>query len=105
MLDLLLHNAHLIWRGLSVTLEASAWVIAAASVGGLFAGLALHGLEIYGVKADSAAGDKLVPELRLSFNCINVIGQHVGQPMQTAPAELPPCPGARQAAFPEQIIP
>jgi polar amino acid transport system permease protein len=41
MLDLLVQNTHLIWRGLSVTLETSAWVIAAASVSGLFTGLAL----------------------------------------------------------------
>ena len=27
MLDLLLNNAHLVWRGLSVTIEASALVI------------------------------------------------------------------------------
>jgi len=41
MLDLLIQNSHLIWRGLSVTLETSAWVIVAASIGGLFTGLAL----------------------------------------------------------------
>ncbi|MEE4601982.1 MAG: amino acid ABC transporter permease [Desulfobacteraceae bacterium] len=41
MLDLLLQNSHLIWRGLSVTLETSAWVIVAASIGGLFTGIML----------------------------------------------------------------
>jgi His/Glu/Gln/Arg/opine family amino acid ABC transporter permease subunit len=41
MLDLLLNNAPLVWRGLSVTLEASALVIAAGTLGGLFGGLAL----------------------------------------------------------------
>ena len=41
MLDLVLNNAHLVWRGLSVTLEASALVIAAGTLGGLFGGLAL----------------------------------------------------------------
>jgi len=41
MLDLMLRNAHLVWRGLSVTIEASAAVIAAASAGGLIGGLAL----------------------------------------------------------------
>ncbi|MGD1974748.1 MAG: ABC transporter permease subunit, partial [Desulfobacterales bacterium] len=41
MLDLLIQNSHLIWRGLSVTLETSAWVIVAASIGGLFTGLML----------------------------------------------------------------
>ncbi|UCD81816.1 MAG: hypothetical protein JSW26_10440, partial [Desulfobacterales bacterium] len=41
MLDLIARNAHLVWRGLSVTMEASALVIVAGSVGGLFGGLAL----------------------------------------------------------------
>ena len=41
MIDLLIQNSHLIWRGLSVTLETSAWVIVAASIGGLFTGLML----------------------------------------------------------------
>ena len=41
MLDLIVQNAPLVWRGIYVTLTASAWVIAAASVSGLLAGLAL----------------------------------------------------------------
>ncbi len=41
MIDLMLRNAHLVWRGLSVTIEASAVVIGAASAGGLLGGLAL----------------------------------------------------------------
>jgi polar amino acid transport system permease protein len=41
MLDLLLNNAHLVWRGLSVTLAASALVIGAGTLGGMFGGLAL----------------------------------------------------------------
>jgi polar amino acid transport system permease protein len=41
MFDLLLNNAHLVWRGLSVTIAASALVIGAGTLGGLFGGLAL----------------------------------------------------------------
>jgi polar amino acid transport system permease protein len=41
MVDLLLNNAHLVWRGLSVTIAASALVIGAGTLGGLFGGLAL----------------------------------------------------------------
>jgi polar amino acid transport system permease protein len=41
MLDLLLNNAHLVWRGLSVTIAASALVIGAGTLGGIFGGLAL----------------------------------------------------------------
>jgi polar amino acid transport system permease protein len=41
MLDLLLNNAHLVWRGLSVTIEASALVIGAGTLGGMFGGLVL----------------------------------------------------------------
>jgi polar amino acid transport system permease protein len=41
MLDLLLNNAHLVWRGLTVTIAASALVIGAGTLGGLFGGLAL----------------------------------------------------------------
>ncbi len=41
MLDLLLNNAHLVWRGLSVTIGASALVIGAGTLGGLFGGLVL----------------------------------------------------------------
>ena len=41
MLDLLLNNAHLVWRGLSVTISASALVIGAGTLGGIFGGLAL----------------------------------------------------------------
>jgi polar amino acid transport system permease protein len=41
MFDLLLNNAHLVWRGLSVTIEASALVIGAGTLGGMFGGLAL----------------------------------------------------------------
>jgi polar amino acid transport system permease protein len=41
MIELLVRNALLVWRGLSVTIESSALVIGAASVGGLFVGLAL----------------------------------------------------------------
>lgn len=41
MIDLLVRNAHLVWRGLFVTMEASALVIAAASLGGLLGGIAL----------------------------------------------------------------
>ena len=41
MLDLLLNNAHLVWRGLSVTIEASALVIGVGTLGGLLGGIAL----------------------------------------------------------------
>jgi len=41
MVDLLLNNAHLVWRGLSVTISASALVIGAGTLGGIFGGLAL----------------------------------------------------------------
>jgi polar amino acid transport system permease protein len=41
MFDLLLNNAHLVWRGLSVTIAASALVIGAGTLGGMFGGLAL----------------------------------------------------------------
>jgi polar amino acid transport system permease protein len=41
MLDLLLNNAQLVWRGLSVTIAASALVIGAGTLGGIFGGLAL----------------------------------------------------------------
>jgi polar amino acid transport system permease protein len=41
MVDLLLNNAHLVWRGLSVTIEASALVIGAGTLGGMFGGLVL----------------------------------------------------------------
>ena len=41
MLDQLLNSAHLVWRGLSVTIGASALVIGAGTLGGLFGGLVL----------------------------------------------------------------
>ena len=41
MLELLTNNVHLIWRGLSVTIAASALVIGAGTLGGLFIGLVL----------------------------------------------------------------
>jgi polar amino acid transport system permease protein len=41
MFDLLLNNAHLVWRGLSVTIAASALVIGAGTLGGMFGGLVL----------------------------------------------------------------
>jgi polar amino acid transport system permease protein len=41
MFDLLLNNAHLVWRGLSVTIAASALVIGAGTLGGMFGRLVL----------------------------------------------------------------
>ena len=41
MFDLLLNNAHLVWRGLSVTIAASALVIGAGTLGGMLGGLVL----------------------------------------------------------------